>query len=106
MHMASMLCSRSVLMHLKCVLNYKTSPHEGVHGAAYRNADLLLVANKGGVAFAVDPDTGERVWATAVGQPLTNICLLTLGLILHQPGLCLLCWTDAFSDALHCWVPS
>ncbi|DBA77714.1 TPA: hypothetical protein ACH3X2_008409 [Trebouxia sp. C0005] len=31
------------------------------------DADLLLIANKGGFAFAVDPDTGGRVWATAVG---------------------------------------
>ncbi len=33
-----------------------------------RDADLLLIANKGGFAFAVDPDTGDRVWATAVGK--------------------------------------
>ncbi|DBB00968.1 TPA: hypothetical protein ACH3X1_000878 [Trebouxia sp. C0004] len=31
------------------------------------DADLLLIANKGGFAFAVDPDTGDREWATAVG---------------------------------------
>ncbi|KAL0046900.1 hypothetical protein WJX82_001192 [Trebouxia sp. C0006] len=31
------------------------------------DTDLLLIANKGGFAFAVDPDTGDRVWATAVG---------------------------------------
>lgn len=31
------------------------------------DADLLLVANKGGFAFAVDPDSGEKLWATAVG---------------------------------------
>ena len=33
-----------------------------------RNQDLLLIANKGGFAFAVDPDSGEKVWATAVGK--------------------------------------
>ena len=38
------------------------------YGCDCRDADLLLVANKGGFAFAVDPDTGERVWATAVGK--------------------------------------
>lgn len=39
-----------------------------------RDADLLLVANKGGFAFAVDPDTGERVWATAVGVYPKHVC--------------------------------
>lgn len=37
-----------------------------------RDADLLLVANKGGFAFAVDPDSGEKLWATAVGKASTT----------------------------------
>jgi len=45
-------------------------PHhrQGSVFVACRDADMLLVANKGGFAFAVDPDTGEKVWATAVGK--------------------------------------
>ena len=39
-----------------------------------RDADLLLIANKGGFAFAVDPDSGERVWATAVGMAFHALC--------------------------------
>lgn len=41
-----------------------------------RDADLLLVANKGGFAFAVDPDSGEKVWATAVGKASTTVLIV------------------------------
>ena len=39
--------------------------------------DLLLVANKGGYAFAVDPDDGSRVWTTDVGgHVVTHHCFI------------------------------
>ena len=43
-----------------------------------RGEDLLLAANKGGFAFAVDPDSGEKVWATAVGKAKAPHCLIDL----------------------------
>lgn len=46
-----------------------------IAGYMCRGRDVLLAANKGGYAFAVDPLSGETLWATAVGIPSPVLCI-------------------------------
>ena len=62
------VCTACGLCHLECMGINVLSVHDLLLLLSCRDADLLLIANKGGFAFAVDPDTGDRVWATAVGK--------------------------------------
>ena len=64
----SAVCAACCLCHLDCKAAVVLSVHDLLLLLSCRDADLLLIANKGGFAFAVDPDTGDRVWATAVGK--------------------------------------
>ena len=64
----SSVCAACPLCHLDCKGVTVMSVHDLLLLLSCRDADLLLIANKGGFAFAVDPDTGDRVWATAVGK--------------------------------------
>jgi len=62
------VCAACGLCHLDRKKVVVWSLHDLLLLLSCRDADLLLIANKGGFAFAVDPDTGDRVWATAVGK--------------------------------------